>query len=626
MASYWDKVLDNRLTRRRAIAATGMTAAAAAFLAACGGDDDGAGGGSGPADTSGLVTKIEDTLKGAKPGGTMKWTQASEPLHFDGQAQGQAQLNIYNAMAYEGLVRNKPGIGQASQNNEVLPNLAESWEYSPDKTTLTFKLRRGVKWQNIAPVSGRAFDSSDVIASAKRYVGHSTPNNKAANWNSANPNAALLSVEAPDAYTVVYKLKEPTSFIMQRFASMITGELGSIYPKEAENGYDPRKQQIGTGAYMLSEHVPSARLVYKKNPDYWNKEAGFPDVLEIPFLNDQAARLAQFKTGAIYAVGGLADIAPDQVVQTKRDAPALSMYSWEPALNNVSFIQRMGWKDLDGKKSPFLDVRVRQAMAYAIDRDAYIDTFSNVANFRKDGLPAEPLYHTSMGYIPGITLDPRDTKEFGENAKYYTRNIEEAKKLLSAAGYANGFEYPSAWPNFPLFGPNFPKQIEVIHAFNNEIGLKPKSDPLDYNLGYLPNLVTKRGQHVGIGFTLGAVTSADSVDYFVWRYYSKSGATSGAIFGDIGSGPGEGDPKVDDLIEKAKSELNAHKQVLILQDLQRYLAGMQYAVTSPGLGTAFSLAWPAVRNYLTFQGDSRAINAFYYTWWLDETQAPLKKT
>jgi ABC-type transport system substrate-binding protein len=627
LASYWDKVLNQRLSRRRALIGTGAGGAALAFLAACGGgDDDGGGSGSGVKDSSGLLAKIEDTLKSAKQGGAMKWTQASEPLHFDGQAQGQAQLNIYNGMAYESLVRNKPGIGEPTRWTEVLPNLATSWEFSPDKTTITFKLRQGVKWQNIPPVSGRAFDADDVIASVKRYVGHSTPNNKAANFNSANPNAPIMSVEAPDKSTVVYKLKEPTSFIMQRLANMITGEAGSIYPREADGGYDPRKQQIGTGAYMLSEHVPSSRLVYKRNPDYWNaKEAGFPDTLEIPFLNDPAARLAQLKTGAIYAVGGLADIAPDQVVQTKKDAAGANMYSFIAPNNNVSFIQRMGWKDLGGKKSPFLDVRVRQAMAYAIDRDAYIDAFSNVSNFERDGLPVQPLYHTSMGYIPGVTLDPRD-KNFGENAKYYTRNIEEAKKLLSAAGYPSGFEYPSMWPNFPLFGPNFPKQIEVIHAFNNEIGLKPKSEPLDYNLGYLPNLVTKRGQHEGIGFTLGAVTSSDSVDYFVWRYYSKSGATSGAIFGDIGSGAGEGDPKVDDFIEKAKAELDAKKQVTIIQDMQRYLAGMQYAVTSPGLATQFTVAWPAVRNYLTYQGDSRAINAFYYTWWLDDTLAPLKKS
>ena len=140
------------------------------------------------------LSDIVDTSSKAKRGGTMKWTQASEPLHFDGQAQGQAQLNIYNGMVYESLVRNKPGIGKPSTLTESLPNLAESWEVSPDKLTITFKLRQGVKWQNIAPVNGRAFTAEDVTLSIERYVSAPTPNNKAANFNSVNPGAPIISV------------------------------------------------------------------------------------------------------------------------------------------------------------------------------------------------------------------------------------------------------------------------------------------------------------------------------------------------------------------------------------------------------------------------------------------------
>ncbi len=622
--SYWTKVLSGRVSRRRALAGTAGVTGAAAFLAACGSDDDGGSGGSGGTGAtggSGLVAKLEKAP--SKAGGVMKWQQASEPLHFDGQAQGQAQLNIYNGMAYEALVRNKMGEGQASSVSEVEPNLAQSWEFSPDKTTLTFKLRPGVKFHNVAPVNGRVLDAQDVAQSWTRYVGQAR-NNKAANANSVNPTAPIISVTATDNSTVVVKLNAPTSFIMQRFANMITGEIGGIYPREADNGFDPAKGQIGTGAYMLDRHTPSVGLVYKKHPEYWNKEAGFPESMEVPFLNEPAARLAQLKTGAIYAMGGLADISPEDVVPTKKDVPALNLYQFIAPNNNVSFIQRMGWKPLNGQKSPFVDVRVRQAMALAIDRDSYIDAFSNISKYEAEGLPAEPLYHTSMGFIPGVTLDPR-SKDFGENAKNYTYDLPEAKKLMAAAGFASGFEYPSAWPNFPAFGPNFPRQIEVMDSFNRELGLKPQSVPLDYNIDYLPKYVTMRGQHEGIAFTLGAVTSADPVDYFVWRYYSKSGATSGAIFGDIGSGDGAGDPKVDDFIDKAKAELDAGKQRTILSDLQKYLGGMQYAVTSPGLGTQYTLAWPAVRGYLYYQGDSRAINSFYYTWSIDDTQAPLKR-
>src|SRR5436190_19563904 len=150
---------------------TGASATAAAFLAACGGGDSGSTSNGGKTSgSSDLLAKIEDTSKDVKRGGTMKWTQPSEPLHFDGQAQGQAQLNIYNGMVYESLVRNKPGIGEPSSFNEVLPNLAESWEFSPDKLQITFKIRQGVKWQNIPPLNGRAFDASDVVDSTNRYI------------------------------------------------------------------------------------------------------------------------------------------------------------------------------------------------------------------------------------------------------------------------------------------------------------------------------------------------------------------------------------------------------------------------------------------------------------------------
>jgi peptide/nickel transport system substrate-binding protein len=625
--SYWSGLVSRRVSRRRALIGTGGAAAAAAFLAACGGSDSGSSSENGASKASDLLAKIEDTTKNVKRGGAMKWTQASEPLHFDGQSQGQQQLNIYNGMAYESLVRNKPGAGEPTTWTEVLPNLSESWEVSPDKTQITFKLRQGIKWHNIAPVNGRAFDSSDVVATSQRYAGIPN-NNRAAHYNSVNPAAPLMSVTAPDARTVVYKLKEPSSYIMQRIAVMITGELGSIYPKETGQGFDPRSGQIGTGGYILDRHVPSASLHYKRNPEYWNKDAVFIDTLDMPIINQAATRDAQLKTGALYALG-LNDIAAENVLQYKRDVPALNLYSFVAPSNNIvgipfGFIQRFGWKDNEGKKAPWLDVRVRQAFSMAQDRDTFIDAFANVSAFEKEGIPMDTYYNSSMGYIPGVTLDPR-SKDFGPNAKYYTYDVAEAKKLLAAAGHPNGFSYTNHWPNFPGFGPNFPKYMQVIESFNTEIGLKVSSDPMDYNLKYLPDYVTKRGQHEGVAITLGAVSSPDAVDYFVWRYYSKAGVTSGAIFGDQGSGDGAGDPKVDDLIDKAKAEFDAKKQASILAELQRYLAEKQYCIASPGAATRFTMAWPAVKNYLAFQGDSRAIDAFYYTWWLDENEAPLKK-
>ena len=207
------------------------------------------------------------------------------------------------------------------------------------------------------------------------------------------------------------------------------------------------------------------------------------------------------KTGAIYAApGGNALVLPEDVVPTKKDVPALNMYSFVAPNNNFTpgFTQRFGHLPLNGKKAP-VDRCPRAPGDVDGHRPRHLHRrlLATCRRSTSQGLPGETYYYTSMGYVPGVTLDPRKS-DFGDNAKYYKHNLDEAKKLLSAAGYASGFEYTNHWPNTPAFGAAFPKQVEVIEAFQTELGLKVTSDPIDYNLKYLPEYVTKRGQHEGV--------------------------------------------------------------------------------------------------------------------------------
>jgi len=169
-------------------------------------------------------------------------------------------------------------------------------------------------------------------------------------------------------------------------------------------------------------------------------------------------------------------------------------------------------------------------------------------------------------------------------------------------------------------------QAEVRDAFQREIGLKPVAKGLDYNIDYLQKFITKQGKFEGTLYRLGATSSPDPVDYYVWRYWSKAGPTSGALFSGEGSDIPGGDKKVDDFIEKAKAETDVKKQTALLHDLQRHLAKYQYCISRAGLASGFTLAWPAAGNFQVFQGDSRAINQHFYTTWVDETKAPIKKT
>lgn len=624
-SSYWSKVLQRRMGRRRAIAATGATAAAAAFLVACGGDDDtsspsgtgatggstgsgggstGGTGGSTGGSTSSLVSKPVNTMAQAKVGGRFVSATNREPSHFDGKAQGQVQLNTFNQLAYEALVHNIPGEGAPSTWTEVGPELAESWESSPDNLTLTFKLRSGVKWQNRPPINGREFDAEDVVATWERYESAETPNNKFTNSNNLNPEAPIIGMTAIDPQTLEIKLARPATYIFQRLSTMITGELGSVYPKEAGDTFDPEKDQIGTGPWMLERFTPSVELVYTRNPDYWGDV--YLDELQFPVIPEYSTRLAQFRTGAL----STAVVTPEDMIPTKNDVPALTMNQITLATNSTGNVMRFGWLPINGKPSPFLDIRLRQALHLAVNRDEFIDAFSNVSAFEAEGVPVNTYYYTTQGYVPDLTLDPRDAGTFGENARFYEYNMEEAKKLFDAAHSAYGGSYPEIRSHAvaTVFGPNYTAESEAMDGYARELGLNIVNTQLDYNTDYLPNFVTKQGQFEGILYGIGAVTSGDMTDYYLWRYYSKTGATSGQLGygGPDGSlGDGSGDPEADALIQRATQEFDAEARIEIFHELQRYLTGKAYMVPRPGFADTFALSWPAISSFGYFQNDSR---------------------
>ena len=126
-------------------------------------------------------------------------------------------MNQHKNMVYGHFVNEKAGITRSPAYQEVIPELMESWEWSPDRLQLTFKMRQNVKWHNRAPVSGRAFDSSYAAFSWNRYS--TTAPLRGLVANSANPTAPFLSITATDARTVTAKLKEPLAYALSQLAS-----------------------------------------------------------------------------------------------------------------------------------------------------------------------------------------------------------------------------------------------------------------------------------------------------------------------------------------------------------------------------------------------------------------------
>jgi peptide/nickel transport system substrate-binding protein len=603
--NYWQRTLSQRLGRRRALAAAGATAFGAALLAACGGDGDSAGESS---DKSGLLTQPSDTSKEAKRGGILKRSTGSDPAGLDPHGGGATVAGFYE-IAYARLFNYKPGHLQPSQD-ELEPAIAESWEWSPDRLTLTAKIRPNVRFHNVAPVNGRAMDNDDILFSWNRFSTQGS--NRTVVANAANPDAPVMSVTAPDARTVVIKFKEPLVYAQAYLAQR--GYL-NIVPKEAENTQviDLRRQTIGTGPFMLSDYQPSIGLTFKRHPEYWDKERPYIDQIDYPIVSEYASAVAQMRNGHIYEY----EVRQEEVLQLKRELPRLSMYEGDIGIDTRRTV--LGWEAVELR-----DKRVRQALSMSIGRDDWLDAQYNTTSFESQGLPVQVRWNTALEASENNTgwwLDPKE-KDFGTNAKFFQRDVAEAKKLLAAAGHPNGIEITSNHFTTSQHGPDFVKLIELWESMTGETGVRYRKNIIDYN-DYLRNFRDAQGKYSGVTYKLGPPAPSSDPSARLTYEFSTKGGVGFHGFDLAGKGDGSGDPNVETQLAKARADFDTESRRKIVHELQRYLADQMYTIRWPGGATNFDLVWPAVRNYRVFRPGSQQTNLIQSTtWWLDTSQPP----
>jgi peptide/nickel transport system substrate-binding protein len=574
-------------------------------LAACGGSDNASSGG----ESSGILTKPVDTSKQAMRGGTSKWYYPAEPNGFD-VVGGQAPLNPLKNNAYGQFTNQVAGRLEPSKR-EVSGDMAESWEWSPDGLTLTMKLRQGVKWHNKAPVNGRLMDMEDVLFSWERYAAKGS--DRGSLVNAASPQAPVLSATATDSRTIVFKLKDPLVYLLNAFAATGTGR-PIIVPKETDSTFDIRRDMIGTGPWVMTSYSPSVGITWDRNPDYYDKEFPLLGKLETPTITEYATGLAQLKAGNLYHYL----VRAEEILPIKRDIPDLNVYSIVPNLISGGDALRFGTTPTPANK-PFMDERVRQALSMAHDRDLFIDAFYNVKTFEAEGLPVNTYWYTSIGNAPGWWLDPKG-KDFGPNARYFEYNPAEAKKLLAAAGYPNGFEVISNSIGGNERGPEYPRWVEVREGFMQAIGIKTVSNLVNYQTVYIPKLRDGLGEFDGWAYTSGAPSADDAVAYLAWRWTPGSSFFLG--FDANGTGDHSGDPYVNSQVAKARAELDTERRRALVYDVQKHLAKTMYAISQPGIADEFQVAWPAIGNFAVYEADRRGPN---FHWWIDETKPPFKK-
>jgi ABC-type transport system substrate-binding protein len=621
MASYWQHLTSSRLSRRRVLggAAAAGLGAAAIGLAGCGGGSS-SGGTSSVQESGGLLDRPVDTTAKMKKGGTYKsvFISANPPTLDPHTSQGFTTLTAIAAYTYPRLMRFKTAKYPNRAVGEVEGDLAESYEYSPDKLQVTLKLRQGLKWENKPPVSARTIDAQDVLWNWQKFSTVGVRNGDLA-YSTANPNSPVESVTAPDDKTIIIKMHAPDASVLQLFASM---NIFYVIPREAESGFDSRNQVIGYGPWLLENYTPSGGIYWKKNPDYYIKGVPNFDRIEQPQVLEYAQRLAQFRAGNIWPTIA----TQDDVLQLKKDVPQTSIRqsgAFGPTPVFVSF----GYEG----DSPFKDQRVRQGMALLPDRETFLDTLANRKKFRDAGLPVTTRYNTVVGAgWEGYWIDPQDAKSFGPNARFLTEfNIAEAKKLFSAAGFPNGFSSKMYWP-INVYGSTFENAAGVLTGMWADGGLKIQSTPLDYQSDYIPNVYYSYQGTSTKGFNgmmwraeLGYPTCVSQL----FANLHKDGGRYRGVSPD-GNNAKQGDPYLNDTIVKAKQEFDLKKQQDLVHDIIKYVAGQSYAIPESWTSTlVFENWWPVTGNqgvFNTANGGNPVVEVYAPTWWIDDSQPPLK--
>ncbi len=390
----------------------------------------------------------------------------------------------------------------------IIPGLAKSWEQVDDYATV-FHLREGVKFHN-----GEEMKASDVKFSFDRMM---------ASPSVAHIVGALDRVEIIDEYTVKIVTKYPFGPLLYHLAHTSSSILSEkAVKKEGDNfGQHP----VGTGPFKIDSWAAGDRIVLAAFDDYYG---GKQDVEKVVFRNvpEGTNRAIGLETGEIDIAYDISAIDKDVVRNDKRLALAE-----EESLSQA-------YVGFNVNKAPFNNVKVRQAVAYALNPNDVID-----AVLLGSGIPSNsPIGPKVFGYNP--------------NAKQYHQNLEKARELLKEAGYPNGFK-TSIWMNDT---PGSIQTAQVLQAQLRKVGIDMAIEVTEWG-AFLDG--TSRGEHEM--FMMGWVSVTGDADYGLYALFSSK------THGGAGNRSFYSNPVVDELLIKARQSTDQQQRQKLYAELQNVL-------------------------------------------------------
>ena len=579
--NYWTRLNQRRISRRSMLGASAKAGVGAAGLAlvGCGDDDDdddaiSQAPPSTPDDQADQATdqaadQADDQAEPAdepaddaddqavaeiKRGGTYNTTIAglssSNPPTLDPHGANVSFLQAIPAgFHYSRLLRFTAGPpGTYSSNySELTPDAAESLPEIPDPQTYVFTLRDNLFFHDVAPVSGRKLTAEDFVSSEARFREES--------GNRINWATAVTSATAPDERTFRLDLNFPFAPMASLTASH---EHLRAIPHEIEDDGSVETRPIGSGPWVFDTFTPDVELRWTANPN-WHQE-GFPimDGVNASVVNDAATIIANLASGALD--GSVLDGLPFESV-VKAQLPDLDFVTGTETTYNAVYF--------DYSKEPWNDIRVRQALSMAMDRDGIL----NIVDETGPG-----SYQTALPKLDPFWLDPRGS-EFGDNAKYFMRDLQTARQLMDAAGIGDGIDM-KAISALAAYGAGFGQRIDLILSTIADAGFRAEIDDFEYGT-YITTVFSGQFPDDATGVAIAPVkgNTFEPDDNFFSIYHPDSGRHN--------YGPGPGDISENtallDLFDEQRADLDAGNRVETIKDIQRIMAEQMYIVPWPAV-------------------------------------------
>jgi peptide/nickel transport system substrate-binding protein len=563
------------LGRRRFLGAAGLmgvSAAGAALLACAGGGREGGAQTIPTVGTSGTVAAGEAPIAG----GVFVTVEGGNPPTLDPHRTSSLFTTRSLSAALGRLLRFKSAPDPNVSGDWTTENELAAGVEAIDAGTWVAKLRPDIRFHSVAPVNGHPVEAEDVKATFTRAL------------DPANPSRAFLDmidpahIETPDRQTVVFKLRYPYAPFRSLLASAATS---GILPREALAGaYDPAKQVIGAGPFVLESYTPDVAWHFKKNSDWYDRGRPYLDGVKISILPDVNVQIAQFTSGNLDTI----TVTATDADQVQRDNPRAGLTIGRRSDGLIIFFQL-------GVPGIWQDIRVRRAISMAIDRQAMLKAVHNNRG--------RPQYVVPQ-YLGKWALSE---EEIPQNvAQYLTYNLSEARKLMSAAGVSNiEVKIPEAKPN--PGGVTLYTAIEMLPSFLAQIGIKASIVPIDYTRDWVGGGKGIRYGNFGTDTIVATFPEvyADVDQWLYFYYHSKSTGNTEKL----------SDPMIDSMIEKGRTILSDDERIKAYKEIQQYIVDRMYVVSGMPAGFYYRFHQPWVRNFSFAYGAGYGTE-IYTTMWL----------